>query len=145
MPTPDPSHLWQWMLSAGALLWIAKSVLDLWRTHIRTPDPVPPLHERYATRMEHKELRGEVVALSEKTDRRFAENAASSSASRKIIYESIRGLETSMAEQRTETRTQSESLSQLRRDLRDDFKGLHGRIDILTTAVARQEERTKTP
>lgn len=95
--------------------------------------------------MEHKELRGEVVALSEKTDRRFAENAASSSASRKIIYESIRGLETSMAEQRTETRTQSESLSQLRRDLRDDFKGLHGRIDILTTAVARQEERTKTP
>jgi hypothetical protein len=112
------SQIGIWLGCLAAVMLMLKLGLDIWKDHFRTPDPVPPLHDRYATKREHQELAGRVDSHIHRTDERFAHMSDSGSKSREKIYESLRKLEQNTA--RLEERTESQNSRMVNMDAKID-------------------------
>jgi hypothetical protein len=110
---PDAVQYYQYFVITAALLVTAKTTLDLWKAHLRQPDPVPPLHKEYAARDDLRALAIRLDALVTDHDLLNAEHLRASSASREKIYESIRALERGVAAVQKETELLTQRLHHL--------------------------------
>jgi len=90
---PGATEYYQYFVITAAVLVALKHLLDLWKSHLRAPEPVPPLHKEYASRENLAELDSRLDAFVTEFERHDEENRRASSASREKIYESIRALE----------------------------------------------------
>jgi hypothetical protein len=113
--TDDPGAVqyYQYFVITAAILVALKSALDLWKKHLRPPEPVPPLHKEYASRENLVDLEHRFDALAADLDRTATENYRASSASREKIYESIRALERGVAALQKETELLTQRLHHL--------------------------------
>ncbi len=110
---PEAVQYYQYFVITAALLVTAKTVLDLWKSHLRAPEPMPPLHKEYAAREDLRTLEARLTALASEHDHRSAEHSRQSSASRDKIYESIRALERGIAAMQKETELLTQRLHHL--------------------------------
>jgi phage-related minor tail protein len=110
---PDAVQYYQYFVITAAVLVTAKTTLDLWKSHLRQPDPVPPLHKEYAARDDLRALGARLDALAADHDLANAEFHRASSASREKIYESIRALERGVAAVQKETELLTQRLHHL--------------------------------
>jgi hypothetical protein len=110
---PDAVQYYQYFVITAALLVTAKTLLDLWKSHLRTPEPIPPLHKEYAARDDLRTLETRLTSLAAEHDHRSAEHSRLSSASREKIYESIRALERGIAAMQKETELLTQRLHHL--------------------------------
>jgi hypothetical protein len=110
---PDATQYYQYFVITAAVLVTVKSTLDLWKAHLRAPDPVPPLHKEYAARDDLRALWTRLDTLAADHDLTNAEQIRLSSASREKIYESIRALERGVAAVQKETELLTQRLHHL--------------------------------
>ncbi len=94
---PGATEYYQYFVITAAVVVALKHVLDLWKAHLRPPEPVPPLHKEYASRENLAALDARLDELGADYERRTAEAGRASAASREKIYESIRALERGVA------------------------------------------------
>lgn len=94
---PGATEYYQYFVITAAVLVALKHALDLWKGHLRQPEPVPPLHKEYASRENLAALDARLDELGADYERRAEEMSRSSAASREKIYESIRALERGVA------------------------------------------------
>ncbi len=94
---PGATEYYQYFVITAAVLVALKHALDLWKGHLRQPEPVPPLHKEYASRENLAALNARLDELSADYERRVEEMGRNSAASREKIYESIRALERGVA------------------------------------------------
>ena len=47
---PGATEYYQYFVITAAVLVALKHALDLWKGHLRPPEPMPPLHKEYASR-----------------------------------------------------------------------------------------------
>ncbi|MDR2982003.1 MAG: hypothetical protein LBV12_07115 [Puniceicoccales bacterium] len=87
LPSPDPSHFWQWCLSAAALLATVYTCVCLWQKLF--PKASPPLNEKFVSRKEYERLSNKVEEVDDKIDARFREAAIAASASRDKLYTQV--------------------------------------------------------
>jgi hypothetical protein len=110
---PGPVEYYQYFVITAAVLVAFKHALDLWKAHLRAPEPVPPLHKEYASRENLASLDARLDALAADLEVRSGENLRASSASREKIYESIRALERGVAAVQKETELLTQRLHHL--------------------------------
>ncbi|HTB63802.1 MAG TPA: hypothetical protein VK737_09455 [Opitutales bacterium] len=110
---PGATEYYQYFVITAAVLVALKHALDLWKSHLRAPDPVPPLHKEYASRENLADVDARLDALVADFERKADENFRSSSASREKIYESIRALERGVAAWQKETELLTQRLHHL--------------------------------
>ena len=110
---PGPVEYYQYFVITAAVLVAFKHALDLWKAHLRPPEPVPPLHKEYASRENLTSLDARLDALTADLEIRSGENLRASSASREKIYESIRALERGVAAMQKETELLTQRLHHL--------------------------------
>ena len=110
---PDALQYYQYFVITAALLVTAKTALDLWKSHLRQPDPIPPLHKEYAARDDLRALSARLDTTLADHDLLNAEHLRASSASREKIYESIRALERGVAAVQKETELLTQRLHHL--------------------------------
>ncbi len=94
---PGATEYYQYFVITAAVLVALKHALDLWKSHLRPPEPVPPLHKEYASRENLAVLDARLDALGADFERRGEDTLRTSAASREKIYESIRALERGVA------------------------------------------------
>jgi len=109
---PGPTEYYQYFVITAAVLVTIKYTLDLW-SHLRQPEPVPPLYKEYASRENLAALEARLDNLTADLDRNLSENQRASSASREKIYESIRALERGVAALQKETELLTQRLHHL--------------------------------
>jgi hypothetical protein len=110
---PGPAEYYQYFIITAAVLVAFKHALDLWKAHLRPPEPMPPLHKEYASRENLASLDARLDALAADLETRSGENLRASSASREKIYESIRSLERGVASMQKETELLTQRLHHL--------------------------------
>lgn len=110
---PGPTEYYQYFVITAAVLVALKHALDLWKGHLRPPEPVPPLHKEYASRENLADLDHRLDALAADLDQRTVETGRAASASREKIYESIRALERGVAAMQKETELLTQRLHHL--------------------------------
>ncbi len=94
---PGATEYYQYFVITAAVLVALKHALDLWKAHLRPPEPVPPLHKEYASRENLAVLDARLNELGADFERRAEDTHRTSAASREKIYESIRALERGVA------------------------------------------------
>jgi hypothetical protein len=94
---PGATEYYQYFVITAAILVALKHALDLWKGHLRPPDPVPPLHKEYASRENLADLDARLDHLVADFERKADENHRVSATSREKVYESIRALERGVA------------------------------------------------
>jgi len=110
---PGATEYYQYFVITAALVVTLKHVLDLWKAHLRPPEPVPPLHKEYASRENLAVLDTRLDELSADFERRTSETHRASAASREKIYESIRALERGVASLQKEAELLTQRLHHL--------------------------------
>jgi hypothetical protein len=110
---PDAVEYYQYFVITAAVLVTAKAALDLWKNHLRPPEPVPPLHKEYAAREDLRTLEARLDSLVVEHDQQNTEQWRASAASREKVYESIRALERGVAAVQKETELLTQRLHHL--------------------------------
>jgi predicted nuclease with TOPRIM domain len=110
---PGATEYYQYFVITAAILVAFKHTLDLWKAHLRAPDPVPPLHKEYASRENLADLDDRLDALIADFERKADDNHRTSAASREKVYESVRALERGVAALQKETELLTQRLHHL--------------------------------
>ncbi len=110
---PGPTEYYQYFVITASVIVALKHALDLWKAHLRTPDPVPPLHKEFASQKSLADLDARLDHLVTGFEHKAESLERAASSSREKIVDGIRGLERVVAALQKETELLTQRLHHL--------------------------------